>query len=731
MPVLRLAIATPLRQYFDYLPPADTDPDTLARLEPGCRLLVPFGHRQVCGILVEKAGEASVAREKLREIDAILDRDSLISESVIKLCLWAADYYSHPVGEVLAAALPVTLRQGKPWQPSTETVWRLTLEGRGLAEGALKRAPRQAALIADLQQLGALSPETFKRRGHTAPARKALLDKGLIETAEREARPVAASWQQGPELSAEQSAVMASIEAAPEGFRTWLLQGVTGSGKTEVYLRYIQRTLERGEQALILVPEIGLTPQLINRVRTRFNAEIAALHSGLSDTARGEAWEAARSGRAHIVIGTRSAIFVSLANPGLIIVDEEHDLSFKQQDGFRYSARDLAVKRAQLERVPVLLGSATPSLESMENASSGRYRRLRLRERIGSSQLPETRVLDIRRVALEGGLSGRLLDAISEELGKGNQVLLFINRRGFAPTLICHDCGYIANCRHCDARMTVHAASGELRCHHCEWRIPIPAECPQCQSRELNARGIGTERVEAALNRRFPDHPVYRVDSDSMQRRQAMEELIEEVNRGAPGILLGTQMLTKGHHFPAVTLVGLLDTDAALFSADFRGPERMGQLLTQVSGRAGRADRPGRVMIQTHYPDHPLLLTLLRDGYEDFGMNLLEERCDAGLPPFGQLALVRAEAGQAQRAEQFLAALRQALETEGSTVRLVGPLPAPLQRKSGRFRCQLVLLATSRAVLKHAVTSLIAVAATLPEGKRLRWSLDIDPVESF
>jgi primosomal protein N' (replication factor Y) len=578
---------------------------------------------------------------------------------------------------------------------------------------------------------GPRTAEELKNLGHTGATRRALAQKGLIECVQREAPKLAPTWKSGPELSAEQAAALKTVEQAAEGFNTWLLQGVTGSGKTEVYLRLIADTLARGCQALILVPEIGLTPQLIGRVRERFDAEIAALHSGLADGAREAAWEAARSGRAHIVIGTRSAIFTSLARPGLIVVDEEHDLSLKQQDGFRYSARDLAIKRAQLENIPVVLGSATPSLESLHNAGAGRYHRLCLTERVGSRPMPQVQIVDIRRAHLDGGLSQPLLGAVAGELDAGNQVLLFLNRRGYAPTLQCHDCGYIASCRHCDARLTLHRRAGELRCHHCEWRIPVPGRCPECQSRQLNPRGVGTERTEATLTSSFPHCPVHRVDRDSMQRRLAMDELVEAVHGGQPCILLGTQMLTKGHDFPDVTLVGLLDTDAAMFSADFRGPERMGQLLTQVSGRAGRADKPGRVLLQTHYPDHPLLKTLLEAGYEDFAGQLLEERRLAGLPPFGQLALVRAEAGQMERAERFLLALRRELEERPGRAQLIGPLPAPMQRKSGRFRAQLLVLARSRASLRQAVDRLIASAESQPEGKRLRWSLDIDPVETY
>ena len=730
MPVLRLAIASPLRQYFDYLPPPGLDSEAIDRLAPGCRLLVPFGRRLVCGILVEKAAEAAIAREKLRAAQSVLDVEPLISGDVLKLCFWAADYYAHPPGEVLAAALTAQLRKGGVWRPASDSVWQLTLQGRGLPEGALTRAPRQSALLLDLQQHGELSSDSLRERGHSRESVRALKDKGLIECVELPLSPSKPRWREGPPLSDEQAAVMQALDAKPAGFNVWLLQGITGSGKTEIYFRLIARTLKEGEQALLLVPEISLTPQLVSRVQSRFDAVIATLHSGMTETARQRAWEAARSGLAHIVIGTRSAIFTSLARPGLILVDEEHDQSFKQQDGFRYSARDLAVKRAQLDNIPVVLGSATPSLESLQNANSGRYRRLRLRERIGSSRLPSITILDIRREVLRSGLTDRLMDAIDSELEQGNQVLLFLNRRGYAPTLQCHDCGYIADCRHCDARLTLHRSAGELRCHHCEWRMSIPASCPQCKSRQLNAQGVGTERIEAELKRAFPDYPVHRVDRDSMQRGKAMEELIAAVRPGDPCILLGTQMLTKGHHFPDVTLVALLDTDAALFSADFRGPERMGQLLTQVAGRAGRAAKAGRVIVQTHYPDHPLLNTLLESGYDEFAERLLEDRQRSGLPPFGHMAMARAEAAEAERAETFLAGLRLALERERCPVQLIGPLPSPLQRKAGRFRYQLMILASSRAVLKHAAVALADAAGTLPESRRLRWSLDIDPIEA-
>ncbi len=726
MPILRLAIATPLRRLFDYLPPAGLDAAAVTALQPGCRVLAPFGARQVCGVLIEVAEDSDVPADKLRPALEILDTAPLVSTPMLTLCQWAAEYYRHPAGEVLAAAFPRGLRRGKSSAADTEPVWQLSERGRGLPEGALQKAPRQAELLAALQDRGAARWQQLVAAGHSAATRRSLLQKGLIEETRRPLEPGAAHWHAGPPLSPEQAAALDGINS--DKFATFLLHGVTGSGKTEVYLKLVERALAAGRQALLLVPEIGLTPQLAERLARRFDAEIAALHSGLADGAREAAWEAARSGRAHIVIGTRSAVFASLARPGLIVVDEEHDASFKQQDGFRYSARDLAVKRGQLENVPVVLGSATPSLETLHNAGAGRYRHLRLTKRIGDSQLPGVDILDIRKLPLRGGLSEGLLQAVAGELDAGNQALLFLNRRGFAPTLQCHDCGFIANCQHCDARLTLHRAAGELRCHHCEWRMPLPDRCPSCHSPALNTRGVGTEQAEAVLRSRFPDHRIHRVDRDSMQKRGAMESLMNTVNSGEPCILLGTQMLTKGHHFPGVTLVGLLDTDAALFSADFRGPERMGQLITQVAGRAGRANRPGRVILQTHYPDHPLLRTLLEQGYDDYAERLLEERKALQLPPYGQLLMLRAEAASLDSAEQFLARLRQAAEP--GSAQLIGPLPSPMQRRGGRFRAQLLGLARHRSALQRLAVQLVSAAEAAPQGKRLRWSLDIDPLES-
>ncbi len=537
-------------------------------------------------------------------------------------------------------------------------------------------------------------------------------------------------------LNPEQRAAFEAVRASHGGFHCFLLAGVTGSGKTEVYLQLIRETLAAGRQALVLIPEINLGPQTLARFERRFNARIALLHSALTDRERLDAWLAARDGEADIVIGTRSALFTPLKRPGLIIVDEEHDASYKQQDGLRYHARDLALVRARLENVPILLGSATPALESLHNAQAGRYGLLRLTQRAGGAHPPKFIRLDVKSMPLDAGLSRPLQQAIGDTLAAGQQVLVFLNRRGFAPTLLCHDCGWISQCPRCDARMTVHQGSGELRCHHCDHRQRPPMNCPQCGKLDLRPVGAGTERAEERLRILFPNHPVLRIDRDSTSRKHAMRDLFATINSGEPCILVGTQMLAKGHHFPRVTLVAILDADGGLFSADFRASERMAQQIVQVAGRAGRAEEPGRVLIQTHLADHPLLVQLTEDGYFAFAEQALSERRAAGLPPFAHLALLRAEAHKPGQAEAFLdsacSAAEQLLEQMGGPeVELLGPVPAPMERRAGKHRAQLLLQCMSRAPLHRLLTPWLQSLEQLPGGRQVRWSLDIDPIDLF
>ncbi|QFU77521.1 primosomal protein N' [Halioglobus maricola] len=729
MTVLRLAMPTPLRSLFDYLPPAGIE---LAQLQPGQRVSATFGHRELCGVLVEVLENAAPSEYEIKAAGAILDTSPLLTPGLQQLCLWAADYYQHPIGEVMTAAFPTRLRKGGQHQSLAIKAWQLTTHGKGLAEGALARSPRQAEAIAALRRDGPTSQGDLAGAGIKRPALKALEDKALVETCELNPVPREGRARPGLTLNQQQSQALSAIAAAGDNFTCHLLEGVTGSGKTEVYLQMIAACLARGKQALVLIPEIGLTPQTVARFEQRFDAELAVLHSGLGEAQRNRAWEAARTGIAHIVIGTRSAIFTPLAQPGLIIVDEEHDGSFKQQDGFRYSARDVAVKRGQLEACPVVLGSATPSLESLHNALQGRYHHHRLTERAGGSKLPKLSILDVRKQPLQAGMSEGLLNAVEDTLSRGEQSLLFLNRRGFAPTLQCHDCGWIADCQHCDARLTMHRRQRRLRCHHCGHNQPIPSACPECRSEQLLTLGVGTEQAEGVLREKFPMTALYRVDSDSMQGRDAMQALVDQVNGGEPCILLGTQMLTKGHHFPTVTLVGVIDMDALLFSGDFRGEERAAQLLTQVAGRAGRADRPGQVIVQTHHPDHPGLQGALTKDFHNQAIEILADRTARSLPPAGNMALLRSDCTDAAQGEQFLRDLRLAAQAHMPTgVTIIGPLPAPMQRRAGRFRAQMLVHGKGRREVQQATRRLISLAQQQKSGRNLNWSVDIDPQDMF
>ncbi len=726
--VLEIALPTPLRRRFDYLPPEGVD---TAQLQPGQRLRVRFGNQRLVGLIVRVKSESSLPLQKLRPADELLDTTPLLPDDLWRLCLWAADYYQHPIGDALHTALPVLLRQGEPDREKGEPYWHLTTEGKGLPEGALKRAPRQAELLAALQQRGALNRADLAALGIARSHVKTLEDKGLVLSREQVLTPPPSTeiLRDTPlSLSDEQAKALARIPA--EGFHISLLDGTTGSGKTEVYLQAIARTLAQGKQALVLVPEIGLTPQTLARFQRRFAQPVVALHSGMNDRERLDAWLQARDGRARIVIGTRSAIFTPMADLGILIVDEEHDSSFKQQEGFRYSARDLAALRAHRLGIPLILGSATPSLESLHNARTGRYHYLRLTHRAGNAQAPELLTQDIRRQPLDEGFSAETLERIRTTLAAGNQVLVFLNRRGYAPTLECPDCGWLAECSHCDTRLTLHQTPRHLHCHHCDHQRAVPRACPSCKSTRLQPLGQGTERSEEALQRHFPDTRVLRVDRDSTRQKNAFRDLVEEVHRGDPCILVGTQMLAKGHHFADVTLVVILDSDAGLFSTDFRGPERMGQLLLQVAGRAGREDKPGQVVIQTHHADHPLVRTLLERGYHAFAELILSERRLTGLPPFRHMALIRAESKRPENAVAFLKQVRALAEqyhAPNHELGYLGPLPAMLEKRGDRFRYQLQLNGANRGVLQKLLSQLAPEMEQHALAKRNRWSIDVDP----
>lgn len=734
--ILRLALPSPLRRLFDYLPPKGAVEE---QLRPGVRLRVPFGRREVIGVLIEVAQETEVPPDKLRKALQLLDERPPLPSALFELCQWSAQYYQHSLGDTLSWALPALLRQGEPAERRLQRFWIAQPDARP-EDPRLARAPRQREALKTLRQHphGVLH-ELLGQLGLVKDSLDLLQAKGLVKVETRYHQPHRhqGAWLAQAELplNGEQRLAYEAVRAG-SGFHCYLLEGVTGSGKTEVYLQLIRATLEAGRQALLLIPEINLGPQTLGRFEQRFNARIALLHSALTDRERMDIWLAARDGELDIVVGTRSALFTPLKHPGLIIVDEEHDASYKQQEGLRYHARDLAVVRARFENLPVVLGSATPSLESLHNAEQGRYAHLRLSLRAGGAQPPRFERLDVRSRPLDSGLSQPLLKAMGATLERGQQVLVFLNRRGFAPTLLCHDCGWLAQCPRCDARMTYHRGSGELRCHHCDQRQTPPRHCPSCGKLDLRPVGAGTERAEERLHLLFPDVPVLRIDRDTTARKDALGKLLKTIHSGTPCILVGTQMLAKGHHFPKVTLVAVLDADSGLFSADFRASERMAQQIVQVAGRAGRAEEPGQVLIQTHLADHPLMVQLAEEGYPAFARQALQERRAAGLPPFAYLALLRADAHRQDQVENFLEAAYHVAEGLAVNltlpqVELLGPVPAPMERRAGRHRAQLLLQSSSRAPLHRLLGIWVVQLESLPEARQVRWSLDVDPIDLF
>jgi len=727
-PILNIALPTPLRRGFDYIGEPGQD------YQVGNRVEVNFRNRQMIGFIIEVKNESDYDLAKLKPIQRYFDQQLLIPTELNQLIHFLSRYYQGPIGEAYSTALPNLLRQGEPATLQGEACWRLSREGKGLPEGALSKARKQAELLAALQQTAYLNRAQLTAAEIKRPVIKALEDKGLVEsfTLHPQAKPeLNAELKQAP-LALNQEQAEALDQLRYQEFKTYLLEGVTGSGKTEVYLQAIEQCLRSNRQALVLIPEIGLTPQTLSRFQNRFATEVVALHSGLNDRERLEGWLKARDGHAGIILGTRSAIFTPLLRPGIIIVDEEHDLSFKQQDGLRYSARDLAVARGKKLNIPVILGTATPTLESLHNAMHGRYEQLRLTQRAGGAKPPALIMQDICKLPLYEGISHASLSAIEEELGKGNQTLVFINRRGYAPTLICHSCGWVAHCPNCSARMTTHRKPNHLRCHHCDVRRSQPKDCPDCFSKELIFEGQGTERTEAALIEKFPQTEIIRVDRDTTKGKHAMDTLVGQINEGRPCILVGTQMLAKGHHFPKLSLVVILDADGGLFSGDFRGPERMGQLILQVAGRAGRAETPGRVIIQSHNCDHPLVQTLTQKGYQLFARHLLKERQLGQMPPYRSLALLHCDARFANQAETFLQQARQWQQQNypaSPQLMVLGPFPAPMEKRKKMYRYQLQFNATSRGLLQQLLANLCKHLEGLKSPNGLRWSIDVDPMD--
>jgi len=728
--VVRIAVAGRLPGPLDYLVPPDW-PELPAT---GARVLVPLARQRRCGIVLEQIPRSPVPSERLRPVLRQIDIDPILGKAHLEFLSWAAGYYQHPIGEVLFSALPKRLRECGPSREPGDPCWSLTDAGRSLAVGEPRRAPRQRELLALLRGGDGpmLESELLQCLGVARPQLQLLEQKGWIVASRR--LPVPLPVEPAPaarELNAEQRLAVDQVRGRISEFATFLLDGVTGSGKTEVYLALIREVLAQQRNVLLLVPEIGLTPQLLTRVRGALGLPVAVLHSGLTDAEREREWESIRADRQRLVIGTRSAVLAPIPRLGLIVVDEEHDPSYKQQEGFRYHARDLALVRGQRAGCPVVLGSATPSLETLNGVDQGRVRYLRLRERASGGQPPKLELVDIRDQPLLSGLSQVLLREIGHTLAAGQQALVFLNRRGFAPVLTCKGCGWLSNCPRCDARQTWHKGSGILWCHHCGSQRPLPEACPDCGG-ELIPLGQGTERLEESLAGRFPEVPLIRVDRDATRRRGSLESLLQQAHSGQPALLIGTQMLAKGHDFPAIALAGLLDMDAGLYGADFRAGERMAQLAIQVAGRVGRGGEPGRVLLQTRFPEHPLYQALLRGGYPTFAQLALQERRLADLPPFSHQVLIRAEAAGAELPPEFLQEVTQQVVAQGAEgVAVWGPVPAPMARRAGRHRAHLLLQAPRRGPLQRLLVALLPWMQQSSRGRRVRWSVDVDPVDTY
>lgn len=727
--LLQIALPVPFRRYFHYLLPENEQGESL---QIGARVKVPFGARELIGIFMGWAEESDVPVDKLKAAIKLIDSNSLISEDIFNLCRWASDYYHHPLGEVLIHSLPVLLREGQDVTSKQESYWFLTLAGHEIDLSTLRSTRQIDALNFLKRHSEGVSAKQFKLEGISREAVQALNKKGLIELRLGDEKFMThESSEIIPILNEAQQAAVSAINDASDTFHVFLLDGVTGSGKTEVYLQSISHILQEQKQVLVLVPEIGLTPQTIQRFRERFSVPVLALHSNLSKKERLNAWRMAHSGEAKIIIGTRSAVFTSLPHLGLIVVDEEHDLSFKQQDSFRYHARDLAIMRAHFKKIPIVLGSATPALETLHKAKQGKFTHLILPNRAGIAELPQFSVLDIRNKPLDEGLSQQIVEEMRQHLQRGEQVMLFLNRRGFAPVLMCHACGWMALCKRCDMRMTYHKHTQRLHCHHCDSQTKLMKQCESCHANELQPVGLGTERLEQVLQKHFPHYSIARIDRDSTQRKGSMETLLQSIHSGEHQILIGTQMLAKGHHFPNVTLVAIIDADGGFFSADFRALERMGQLILQVAGRAGRVEKKGKVVIQTHHPDHPLLHQLFHENYQQFATTLLQERFATALPPYSYFALFRAEAHQIKHAMDFLSEVKKLFSSADKKLQLLGPLPAPMPRKAGRYRVQLVMQTHQRPLLQSFLKEVLPAIEKLKTKQRVRWSLDVDPVEMF
>jgi len=734
--IVKVALDVPLNRLFDYL--SDN-----SEIRIGQRVLVPFGRRNQIGIVLSQSDSSDYPIEKLKSVKQVFIDETPLDAELLKLIRFSADYYQYPLGQALLSALPVRLRQVAPAVARKQFIYSLTDLGRSQTVAQLpKRQLVTHRVFSALLASNTVSEAELDTISSSArKAAKQLVANGWASAKQVHLlqRVAEIPTAQVPELNDEQQSAVAEVIKDSHHFKSWLLHGITGSGKTEVYIRLMQHVLMQNEaQVLVLVPEINLTPQLEARFRSRFSGiPLVSLHSHLSESERLHHWQLAQSGVARIIIGTRLSVFTPLPHLKLIIIDEEHDGSYKQQDSMRYHARDVALVRAKWLNIPVVLGSATPSLESWHNATvtaaglkANKYHLLSLNQRaVTAAQLPIIHCIDTTKVNLQHGFTPQLIEALKLRISRGEQSLLFINRRGFSPVLLCSACHWIAPCTRCSSRLVVHLGQRKLRCHHCGYEQKIPNQCPSCGNADLHPTGHGTQRLEQTLAQLLPTARIARVDKDSISKKNALVEILDKVHRQEIDILVGTQMLAKGHDFPNLTLVGVIDADSALHSPDFRASERLFAQLMQVAGRAGRADKTGQVIIQTQFPGHVLFNALRRQDYASYANALLHERQQMQFPPYIFMALLRAEANDFNLVHQFLSYAFKVARDLNTKVVVYDPIRPQMERLKGMERGYVLMQAGNRGVLQKLLNRLVAQLRGHTASAKVRWAIDVDPLE--
>lgn len=726
--ICSFALSLPVYNLFDY------ELDESIQPVAGQRFKLPFGQGKKLGILVSCQSGTETRHKNIKAVLQQLDAEPMISSHLMKLASWLAEYYCQPFGEVLFQFLPRLARKAELMTETRVQFWVANAVDEKLLHSIKSKAPRQydvlKALIQSKNGLNAVQLRQIHDAWHQPV--KVLFDKGLISKELRENLPLVDSVPQASfELTPDQQGVCQQISPHLNKFIVHLIQGVTGSGKTEVYLDLMEQVIEQGKQVIYLVPEIGLTPQLLKRLQSRLGSGVVSSHSAMTELQRYQSWDQFKRGVVRVIIGTRSALFSESSKLGLIIIDEEHDASFRQQDGLRYHARDVAIKRAQMLNIPIVLGSATPSLESLHNCDKPHFRLYRLDQRVGHSKPPAIELLDCSQIPLNTGCSPQLLKAIKKHLSASGQVLLFLNRRGFAPVVMCHECGWQSSCYQCDSRMTLHQSVNKLICHHCGFSVMVPYKCPDCGDKEIRHYGVGTQQLEEFLQGQFPEVEIIRIDRDSVKSSKQFEARMRPVREAKPCILVGTQMLAKGHDYPHITLVGMLDCDQALYSSFYRASERLIQTVLQVSGRAGRAEKKGQALLQTAFPSDPIMQNLCHQSYSELVQSILEERKMVGFPPYTRVVTFLVDAVELELALEKLNLLKQYLSdiNQNSKVKVIGPIPALMTRRIGRYRAQLSILSGDIQSIRSVLQQLMPKIQSIRNTRKSRLTIEVDPLD--